>query len=98
MIAFDIGVRVPIAAPAAAMKELDKANPALDQASRGQALLAEDAAFGLIHSVERPRGARFFLQLQGLGDGSLHLKRQLVGLDSGAEVLIIRIIDPCELI
>src|SRR5437867_10947918 len=98
MVALDIRVRIPFAAAAAAVKELDEADAALNQTPRDQALLAEGPRFRFVNSVERPGGGRFFVELQSFGNRSLHLKRQFVGLDASAQVLVVRIIDARKMV
>src|SRR5436190_12739504 len=89
---------IPIPSPAAAMKKLDETNPAFDEAPGRQALFAELFRFLLINAVKRPRLFRFFFELQRFGNRSLHLKGEFVALDPGAQVLVIRIINPSDAI
>src|SRR4051794_3535027 len=98
MVALDIRVSVPIAAAAAAMKQLDKPDPALDQSACRKTLFAKTPAFGSIDSIEGSGCAGFLVQLQGFGHRTLHLKGKLVRFDSGPKILVIWIINSREVI
>ena len=59
VVALDLGVRIPFAAAAAAMKDLHKAHAAFHQAPRRQALFAERFGLALIQAVQLARGRAF---------------------------------------
>src|SRR2546422_11430622 len=89
---------VPRAAAPAAMEKLHEAHASLDQSPRDQTLFAERFRFRLLEAVELARRRRFLFELQSFGNGSLHLKCQLIRLDARAQVFVVGIIDAGDVI
>src|SRR5687767_753763 len=77
VIPLDLRMRIPRAALAAAVEELDEAHAALDETASREAQLAEFFGVGLVHAVKRPCRLRFLLELERFGDRGLHLEGQL---------------------
>ena|GEM_PF-2753512 len=93
VVRFDLAVGVPSTATTTSVKDLYETNAALDETPGHQALLAEAAGRVLVESVESAYVFRFALQLECFRDAGLHLERQFVGFDPGAEILVVRVID-----
>ncbi len=87
MVAFDIGVAVPLAARAAV--ELDEAHAVLDQPPRQQAIASEDGGLFVIQAIHLARGFALAAEVHGLRGFTLHLKGQLVTADAGFEVGVV---------
>src|SRR5262245_39442478 len=89
---------VPCASASSAMEDLDESDAALDQATRGQALLAKRASLRPIYSVQRARLVGLLIQLKGLRHGRLHLEGKLIGLNSCAEAGVFGVVDTGEIV
>ena len=91
------GVRVP-AVLSAAVEDLNKADTALYQSARREALLAKFVGFLLVETIEFLCLWSFVRELEEFRNCRLHPKRQLIRLNAGPHGGIIWILDTCQLI
>ena len=87
VVAFDVGVGVPLAA--GAHVELHEADAALDEAAGHQAVAAVGGGGLIVDAVEVERFGGFVRDVGRFRRGGLHAVGELVGGDAGFEVFIV---------
>src|SRR4051812_49093762 len=86
-------MRVPMSrAAVVAMKDLHEAHAALNETASHQKLLAERLGFILLQAKLAMRYHRFRRQIDGFGNGPLHLEGELIAANAGGQSRIVRIL------
>ncbi len=87
---------VPGAGGALAVKDLDEADPPFGETAGREHLLAERARDLLVETVEPPRRFVLVLEAEGLRHGRLHPEGQLIRLDPGSQLGVVRVLEGRE--
>src|SRR5262245_52865408 len=89
-------MRIPGAAATSSVEDLDEADSPLHQPASGEAQLSETFGSVVVHAIQGVDMGRLAVDVESFRYCGLHLEGQLVGFDSSAKALVIRVIDACQ--